>query len=128
MQSLGLLVSRPLLTITLTFIAWKALLGLIAWVSPGIGYDTSSSLLEDFPSSVELADTPSSLQHFSTKFVRWDAIYFTQIAARQYVFEQEWAFSFAFSKLISLVSQRTCAARFSVAYSLQEQAYPTPIL
>lgn len=107
MQVFELSASRPLVTIALAFTAWKALLALIAWGSPGIGYDTSSSLLEDFPSSTELTNTPSILLHLLTKFVRWDAIYFTQIAARQYVFEQEWAFSFAFSKVVSILSLRT---------------------
>ena len=107
MQSNKLSSSRCLVTITATFIAWKTTLLLVASSSPGIGYDTSSSLLEDFLAPAELTVTPFTLQHFLTKFVRWDAIYFTQIAARQYVFEQEWAFSFAFSKVVCSISRCT---------------------
>lgn len=104
MESVDASRSRHLALIALAFAAWKALLALIAYGSPGIGYDTSSSLLEDFETSLELTETPSTLHYFFTKLIRWDAIYFAQIAARSYVFEQEWAFSYAFSKIISTVS------------------------
>lgn len=100
--------SRHLLFISLTFVLWKLLLGVLAYSSPGIGYDTSSSLLEDFENYPELIEVPPILQYSVTKLVRWDAIYFAQIAARQYVFEQEWAFSYAFSKIVSTVSQGVC--------------------
>lgn len=96
--------SWNLVLITLTFVAWKVILGLVAHSVPGIGYDTSSSLLEDFGTSLELTETPSALKYAVTKLLRWDAIYFTQAAVRGYVFEQEWAFSYAFSKMIATVS------------------------
>jgi phosphatidylinositol glycan class V len=104
MKPVDISCSRHLVLITVTFVAWKALLGLVTHGSPGIGYDTSSSLLEDFETPLELTETPSNLHYFATKLIRWDAIYFVQIAARSYVFEQEWAFSYAFSKIISTVS------------------------
>lgn len=97
--------SRHLVVITLSFIVWKAILGLVAYNSPGIGYDTSSSLLERLRDPRALTETPSTLQNSITKLIRWDAVYFTQIAARNYVFEQEWAFSFAFSRITSIISR-----------------------
>lgn len=99
--------SWDLVIIALAFFAWKALLGIVVSSSPGIGYDTSSSLLEDFGTSLELTETASTLHHVSTKLVRWDAIYFTQAALRGYVFEQEWAFSYTFSKIVAIISEGT---------------------
>jgi len=40
----------------------------------------------------------------SQKLTRWDAIYFTKVAERGYVFEQEWAWGWGWIKLISLVT------------------------
>jgi phosphatidylinositol glycan class V len=97
--------SRHLILITLTFIAWKAVLGLVVYSSPGIGYDTSSSLLEDSWTPLKLTETPPTLHYISTKLVRWDAIYFIQAAVRDYVFEQEWAFSYTFSKIVAIISE-----------------------
>jgi phosphatidylinositol glycan class V len=105
MTSIDTLHSRHLVLISLSFVVWKAILGLVAYNSPGIGYDTSSSLLEHFGDLPDLIETPSTLQNSITKFIRWDAVYFTQIAARNYVFEQEWAFSFAFARIMSVISR-----------------------
>ena len=45
-----------------------------------------------------------------TNFVRWDAIYFIQIAHRGVLFEQEWAFGWGFAKLLTLVGRgMTCS-------------------
>ena len=105
MTYIAALHSRHLVAITFSFIVWKAILGLVACNSPGIGYDTSSSLFEHFEDLPDLIETPLTLQNSITKFIRWDAVYFTQIAARNYVFEQEWAFSFAFSRIMSIISR-----------------------
>ena len=82
---------HPLLSLTLVFILWKAILILITLTSPGSGYDTSTSLLQlgEPTSQTGLGAHEAPVL---SKFVRWDAIYYAQIAARGHIFEQEWAF------------------------------------
>ena len=92
--------------LVLTFIAWKLVLLCVALTSPGPGYDTSTLLL---PSHSNLAqaksgsdwEPASSLNHL----VRWDAIYFTQLARRGYIWEQEWAFGWGFTNLVAVNSR-----------------------
>ncbi len=89
-------------SLTLSFLLWKLFLLSIALLAPGPGYDTSSSLL--FSQSSEyghLTSNSPKASHLSN-LVRWDAIYFTQIARRGYEFEQEWAFGWGFTKLLAL--------------------------
>lgn len=85
------------------FCIWKVLLFGIMVLAPGPGYDTSSTLLVDAGSSVVPANqnqkVPTSVPPV-LKFVRWDAIYFTQITRRGYVFEQEWAFGPGFPTVV----------------------------
>lgn len=78
---------HPLVTLTGVFALWKTLLLVIAWSAPGKGYDTSTTLLPD-----------------GNKLVRWDAIYFVQMAQRGHVFEQEWAFGVGISTIFSAIS------------------------
>src|SRR5438045_3849023 len=102
------LLSRPLhhpyLSLVLVFTLWKGLLLLIALSSPGIGYDTSTSLLlqEQFNAN---KTRRSWLSHVSYKLARWDAIYFAKIAELGYLFEQEWAFSGSFARMVGLLAQ-----------------------
>ena len=84
---------QPKTSLTIVFVAWKLLLLLVAISSPGPGYDTSTFLL----------DPP--IGPVSAKFVRWDAIYFTQIARRNYVLEQEWAFGWGFTRVLAMLSK-----------------------
>ncbi|MCJ1249203.1 hypothetical protein MMC30_006426 [Trapelia coarctata] len=84
---------RPKTSLTITFLAWKLLLFFVAVSSPGPGYDTSTFLVQPSPSYVP------------GKFVRWDAIYFTQIARRGYVFEQEWAFGWGFTRILAVLGK-----------------------
>ena len=80
-----------------------------ALLSPGDGYDTSTSLL--FNSSPWAME---ETMHFSIpkklasrllqKFVRWDAIYFSSIAERGYLYEQEWAFAWGFTRSTSFLA------------------------
>lgn len=72
--------------ISVAFTVWKLLILLIARLAPGPGYDTSTTLL------------PST-----NKLVRWDAIYFVEIARRGHIFEQEWAFN-GLSSLLAAIS------------------------
>ncbi|KFY88662.1 hypothetical protein V500_06203 [Pseudogymnoascus sp. VKM F-4518 (FW-2643)] len=69
---------------------------------PGPGYDTSASLLQ-LP-----ADDGSSVtalfELLAEKLTSWDAIYFTTVARRGYLYEQEWAFAWGWTHLISFFS------------------------
>lgn len=91
------------------FIFWKFLLLSIASLSPGPGYDTSTQLL--FSSGLsEPADHGHSarfafLQLVAEKLTRWDGIYLASLAHRGYVYEQEWAFSWGFTRLMSLLGK-----------------------
>lgn len=91
------------------FIVWKFLLLCIACVSPGSGYDTSTELL--LP-SVSQHDSISAkiLTYVSSKLVRWDALYFIRVAQRGYLFEQEWAWGWGFTKFISGVARGAIVA------------------
>ncbi|KAI9884673.1 MAG: hypothetical protein M1823_003556 [Watsoniomyces obsoletus] len=85
---------------------WKALLLLVAIASPGVGYDTSSSLLlhqHDPRSAGHATDGISNLPLLG-KLVRWDAIYLMQSAQRGYQFEQEWAFGTGFPTLVNVLT------------------------
>ncbi|KZF24963.1 glycosyltransferase family 76 protein [Xylona heveae TC161] len=108
---------RPLTALCLCFVSWKIILFIIACLAPGPGYDTSTALLlgrlgqlsGNVNTSPENATQNNILMrlmtHVASKLVRWDAIYFTQIAERGYAFEQEWAFGWGFTQLISQLTQ-----------------------
>ncbi|KAI9375286.1 GPI mannosyltransferase 2 [Aspergillus egyptiacus] len=100
--------SRPIRSLSIGFWLWKALLFVAIISCPGLGYDTSSSLLPfGGISSVDLISTGET-KHVSLsiplKFVRWDSIYFLHIARSGYVFEQEWAFSYTYGNLVNSLS------------------------
>ena len=99
--------SWPKTSLMICFIAWKSIFFIIALASPGVGYDTSTTLLlNEF---VRAGESSSLLRLLSsrlyTNFVRWDAIYFTQIARRGYLFEQEWAFGWGFTTLLAVIGK-----------------------
>lgn len=90
------------------FCFWKLTLLSVVLLAPGPGYDTSSTLLID----AETRDiSTASVGKVSTrlarvlKFVRWDAIYFSQITKRGHVFEQEWAFASGFPSLLAYIQR-----------------------
>lgn len=90
----------------LSFIAWKLILLCIALTSPGPGYDTSTVLLHPYlhlahPGSGSEWEPASRLK----SLVRWDAIYFTQLARHGYIWEQEWAFGWGFTNLVAVTSR-----------------------
>ncbi|KAH7342948.1 GPI mannosyltransferase 2 [Rhexocercosporidium sp. MPI-PUGE-AT-0058] len=88
---------RSLLTL---FVGWKALLLLVAVCSPGLGYDTSASLFYGGPDHG--SQLPLALRYIVGKLTRWDAIYFVKTSRRGYLFEQEWAFGWGFTRVIAL--------------------------
>lgn len=93
----------PILSLTIYFVTWKALLAAIVLACPSLGYDTSADLLRFKQRSSVLDIDP--FKALLDKFVRWDAIYFTQISRRGILFEQEWAFGWGFTKLLAYVAK-----------------------
>ncbi|EPE27038.1 hypothetical protein GLAREA_02952 [Glarea lozoyensis ATCC 20868] len=102
------LLENPLRSLVVLFIVWKTLLILLACCSPGPGYDTSTLLLPPWKPSHGNLEHPTGLSqavsYVSSKLTRWDAIYFVQASKRGYVFEQEWAFGWGFTRLIKLIA------------------------
>jgi len=89
-------VSHPVQTLVTVFLAWKALLLVIAaGTRVGTAYDTSSSLLPED----RLGQSQSSLV---TRLTSWDALFFVHISRHGYRFEQEWAFAYGFPSVILL--------------------------
>jgi hypothetical protein len=105
---------HPTRTLTVLFLAWKAILFPIIANSPGLGYDTSANLLAvSAPSFAFHADgsatwsssllsiIPSSSSSSGIwNFVSWDAIYFVRVAERGYLYEQEWAWGYGWTGLL----------------------------
>lgn len=104
--------------LTIYFVGWKLLLLLVIAASPGPGYDTSTTLLGPEwttpakEAAIGFLDT--ARQNFASvstvlslvrrNVVRWDSIYFLAIAERGYLFEQEWAFGYGYTRLLSILS------------------------
>lgn len=89
-------------SLTIYFLFWKALLIGVALMSPGPGYDTSTTLLQhDFEDPYLDLQADGAISEGWSKFVRWDAIYLTQISLRGYLYEQEWAFGWGYTKLLT---------------------------
>ncbi|UPX15343.1 ER membrane glycoprotein subunit of the GPI transamidase complex-like protein [Ascochyta rabiei] len=92
--------------LVLVFCTWKTLLFLLTAFCPGPGYDTSALILTD-ASTHRYANLESSsrLDHLVLNLFRWDALYFVKAAERGLMFEQQWAFSPAFSQLLSVTTR-----------------------
>lgn len=100
MPSRIFLSNHPIRILVISFLAWKILLLIIAAASPGPGYDTSASL--NGSSEISAGELPAALRYLVEKLTKWDAIYFVKSANRGYLFEQEWAFGWGFSRVIAL--------------------------
>ena len=101
---------RPIESLLAVFFVWKLALILIALTSPSPGYDTSTDLLFSLESRIYEADSSGSssisfLDPFFIKIVRWDALYYTKVSERGYLNEQEWAFSWGFTRFVSMVTK-----------------------
>ena len=83
------------------FLAWKLLLLVIACLSPGPGYDTSTQILLDQYKSDTRSYADHALERLVLRLTRWDGIYFASSSERGHVHEQEWAFSWALAKVTS---------------------------
>ena len=93
---------HPALRLLALFVAWKSLLALIVLAAPGVGYDTSTSLLSSSSGSQnDASNTPQHLYSTWLRFVRWDALYYTHMSEQGHVFEQEWAFGVGLSTALS---------------------------
>lgn len=101
--------SYPKTSLILLFIVWKALLLLIACTSPHPGYDTSTTLLAHSMARQSGGEPAghSALQTLANQLTRWDAIYFTNIAHRGALFEQEWAFGWGYARFVRLLAPCT---------------------
>ena len=100
---------HPKTFLVLNFIAWKLVLLCIALTSPGPGYDTSTELLRPYSKLAQAnSGIHSELALRLRSLVRWDAIYYTQVARRGYLWEQEWAFGWGFTNFIAVISKGKC--------------------
>ncbi|KAF1950980.1 GPI mannosyltransferase 2 [Byssothecium circinans] len=92
--------------LTAVFFAWKCILFAIAALAPGPGYDTSALILSN-PSLRRHAEFKNQdfLGRIALKLFRWDALYFVTAAQRGQVYEQEWAFSWAYSGALRMITR-----------------------
>ena len=98
--------------LAIVFVLWKTLLFIFAIASPGPGYDTSTRiLLDQYQSGPLVSWLSQSLDRLVCRLTRWDAIYFTSLSHRGHVHEQDWAFSWALTRLTSIVSRGVCASK-----------------
>lgn len=94
--------SRPWITLTALFCAWKVLLLVVAAAAPGPGYDTSTQILL-WGANRTNHDRLSLFQSVVAKLTRWDAVYFASGAKDGNVFEQDWAFSWALKIVVGFL-------------------------
>ena len=100
---------RPYFTWLLAiFTVWKSLLLLVAYASPGPGYDTSTRVLFDQYSAPPPTWLARAVQDLTLRLTRWDALYFTTSSERGHLFEQEWAFSWFMARLTAALSNGAC--------------------
>ncbi|KAK0124284.1 ER membrane glycoprotein subunit of the GPI transamidase complex-like protein [Cadophora gregata] len=95
---------HPIRDLIALLVVWKALLLLLSICSPGVGYDTSTSLFYTEHDHDHGEQLPLALRYIVGKLTRWDGIYFVKISRRGYLFEQEWAFGWGFTRVIALCS------------------------
>lgn len=94
---------KHLTTLLVVFFGIKAYLLALALVVPK-QYDTSSTLL--FPGN-----------HFLSRLVIWDSVFFVSSAERSHLYEHEWAFSWTWSRVLGLAGSREAIAYSAIAIS-----------
>jgi hypothetical protein len=99
--------TKHLRQLVLIFFLWKTVLLGLAAFCPGPGYDTSALILID-PSINRHTNFSglSRVDRFTLNLFRWDALYTVKAAERGKIHEQEWAFSWVYSRLLGSVGQR----------------------
>lgn len=127
-------IEAPYKSLVALFCTWELLLLSIALLSPGPGYDTSTQLLLqghgisniELPLREAIAYGSSPIvDRALRKLTRWDAIYFASIAEKGYQLEQEWAFGWGFTRLLSFLATCTCFC-FLYADSFTPTSQPQP--
>lgn len=111
------------------FCGWKLLLLIVVCLAPGPGYDTSTQILFDQQAGPVGSWFARSVEYLVLRLTRWDAIYFSTSATRSHVYEQEWAFSWALSKVTSGLAKGaylhyTCRPNSTAKYRLQSFLSP----
>lgn len=91
---------HPKSTLIVLFFLWKTFLLLVVAYSPGPGWDTSTYLLHPDTDGTANQLLPG-LSLITKKLTRWDGIWFTTIAQRSYLFEQDWAFGWGFTRILA---------------------------
>jgi phosphatidylinositol glycan class V len=105
--------------LTSIFVAWKSFLTLLTAICPGPGYDTSGLILFGGNEHRHTAFLSSSYgDRIALKLLRWDSLYFVMTAKRGYLYEQEWAFSWAYSKFLSTF--KDCKGVFELLANLSD--------
>ncbi|KAF9887983.1 ER membrane glycoprotein subunit of the GPI transamidase complex-like protein [Aspergillus nanangensis] len=100
---------HPIRSLSIAFWVYKSILLLIIACSPGPGYDTSTALFAYQTPNASDVGLQQSTSHppplpSLLKFVRWDAIYYVHTAENGYVYEQEWAFGYGYSRILALLT------------------------
>ncbi|KAH6608817.1 glycosyltransferase family 76 protein [Trichoderma cornu-damae] len=91
--------ARPLRSLLVVFVAWKAfLLAIALGTTVGHDYDTSTSLFFE-----HMYGPGVNASTLATKLTRWDSLYFMQAARDGYVYEQQWAFGAALPVAVQAV-------------------------
>ena len=81
------------------FFLWKLVLLILAAASPGPGYDTSTDLLlSALPVDATLPSVASA--RVLSRLVRWDALHIVSTVQRGYLYEQDWAWGWGYTRLL----------------------------
>lgn len=95
-----------LVRLTGFYAAWKLLLLVVVATSPGPGYDTSTAITI-YEHSVK-QESVNPITELIQRLTRWDGIYFATNSALGYTYEQQWAFSWAATRLSYLLANGEC--------------------
>jgi phosphatidylinositol glycan class V len=108
--------SHPFASLAGLFAVWKAFLFAVAFACPDDGYDSSTQLFfrqsaldhqrhRDHGGAAPAGFLLTAARHAVSRLVRWDAIYIVSAASKGYTYEQEWAFSWGFTRFVGMTSQ-----------------------